>query len=176
MAEKILIVDDDIDTLRLLSLMLKKQGYQTVVAHNGSQGLLKMSEESPDLVLLDVMMPEMDGYEVARRLRSNPETTKVPILMFTAKSQASDKAIGFAAGVDDYLTKPTTPMELQEHVKALLARSVKADPEQILPQPARSEKTGSERTPRRVNRTATENIVDARFSAWFKDNPSNKVS
>jgi len=124
MAEKILIIDDDLDTLRLVGLMLQKQGYQIVAANNGEQGLQKVNEEKPDLILLDVMMPDMDGYEVARRLRQNPKTSKIPILMFTAKSQLDDKVSGFESGADDYLTKPTHPTELHAHVKALLARSV----------------------------------------------------
>ena len=123
MAEKILIIDDDVDTLRLVGLMLQRQGYEISAASNGSQGLAKALEERPDLILLDVMMPDMDGYEVARRLRKNPVTLTVPILMFTAKTQLDDKVTGFEVGADDYLTKPTHPTELQAHVKALLARS-----------------------------------------------------
>ncbi len=123
MAEKILIVDDDTDTLRLVGLMLQRQGYEVVAASNGPQALQKAEEEEPDLILLDVMMPGMDGYEVARRLRANPITANTPILMFTAKSQIDDKLVGFESGADDYLTKPTHPAELQAHVRALLARS-----------------------------------------------------
>jgi len=123
MAEKILIVDDDVDTLRLVGLMLQRQGYQIVAATNGQQGLSKASEEQPDLILLDVMMPDMDGYEVTRQLRETPATAHTPILMFTAKAQLDDKVAGFEVGVDDYLTKPTHPTELQAHVKALLARA-----------------------------------------------------
>ncbi|NOY98848.1 MAG: response regulator [Chloroflexi bacterium] len=126
MAEKILIVDDDLDTLRLVGLMLQRQGYHITAANNGEQGLLKAAEESPDLILLDVMMPDMDGYEVAQRLRQDAATANIPILMFTAKSQLDDKVTGFEAGADDYLTKPTHPSELQAHVKALLARAIKA--------------------------------------------------
>jgi len=125
MADKILIIDDDIDTLKLVGLMLQKQGYQIVAAPNGPQGLAQAETENPDLILLDVMMPEMDGYEVARRLRANSFTANIPILMFTAKTQLDDKVIGFEAGADDYLTKPTHPTELHAHVKALLARSGK---------------------------------------------------
>lgn len=123
MAEKILIVDDDVDTLRLVGLMLHKQGYQIIAASNGSQGLKKALDERPDLILLDVMMPDMDGYEVTRRLRKNPATASLPILMFTAKTQLDDKVTGFEVGADDYLTKPTHPTELQAHVKALLTRT-----------------------------------------------------
>jgi pilus assembly protein CpaE len=125
MPEKILIIDDDLDTLRLVGLMLQKQGYQIVAAGSGPQGLDLAFSEIPDLILLDVMMPGMDGYEVARRLRANERTLNISILMFTAKSQLDDKVTGFEAGADDYLTKPTHPTELQAHVKALLARSSK---------------------------------------------------
>jgi CheY-like chemotaxis protein/MinD-like ATPase involved in chromosome partitioning or flagellar assembly len=125
MTEKILIIDDDVDTLKLVGLMIQKQGYQIIAANNGSQGLAQAETENPDLILLDVMMPEMDGFEVAKRLRANPLTVNTPILMFTAKTQLDDKVTGFEAGADDYLTKPTHPTELIAHVKALLARSSK---------------------------------------------------
>lgn len=122
MSEKILIIDDDLDTLRLVGLMLQRQGYQISAATNGQQGLDKAFEEDPDLILLDVMMPDMDGYEVTRRLRQNPSTMETPILMFTAKTQLDDKVVGFEVGANDYLTKPTHPSELQARVKTLLAR------------------------------------------------------
>jgi len=125
MAEKILVVDDDVDTLRLVGLMLQRQGYQIVAASNGHQALTLAQGENPDLILLDIMMPDMDGYEVTRRLRANPATNTTPIIMFTAKSQLDDKVAGFDAGVDDYLTKPTQPRELFAHVKAVLARTIK---------------------------------------------------
>ena len=126
MAEKILIIDDDLDTLRLVGLMLQRQGYQISAATNGQQGLEKAVDDTPNLILLDIMMPDMDGYEVARRLRDNPQTVNIPILMFTAKTQLDDKVAGFEVGADDYLTKPTHPSELQSHVKALLARTAKS--------------------------------------------------
>ena len=122
MTEKILIIDDDVDTVRLVGLMLQRQGYQISAATNGEQGLAKAFEERPDVILLDVMMPDMDGYEVTRRLRKNPTTKDTPILMFTAKTQLDDKVTGFEAGVDDYLTKPTHPAELQAHIHALFSR------------------------------------------------------
>ena len=122
MSEKILIIDDDLDTLRLVGLMLQRQGYQISAATNGQQGLDKAFEEDPDLILLDVMMPDMDGYEVTRRLRQNPSTMETPILMFTAKTQLDDKVTGFEVGANDYLTKPTHPAELQARVKTLLSR------------------------------------------------------
>jgi pilus assembly protein CpaE len=123
MAEKILVVDDDLDTLRLVGLMLERQGYRIMAASSGQQALSMIYSEKPDLVLLDLMMPEMDGIEVARRLRASPETAEILIIMFTAKSQIEDKLEGFDAGADDYLTKPTQPRELIAHVKAVLKRS-----------------------------------------------------
>jgi pilus assembly protein CpaE len=131
MTEKILIIDDDVDTLRLVGLMLQRQGYQISAAANGEQGLAKAFEERPDVILLDVMMPDMDGYEVTRRLRKNPSTKDTPILIFTAKTQLDDKVIGFEAGADDYLTKPTHPAELQAHVRALMARVNPKRPEEL---------------------------------------------
>jgi len=125
MAEKILIIDDDVDTLKLVGMMLQKQGYRIIASANGEQGLMQAEAENPDLILLDVMMPDMDGFEVARRLRANANMTNTPILMFTAKTQLDDKVTGFEAGADDYLTKPTHPTELSAHIKALLARSSK---------------------------------------------------
>lgn len=130
MTDKILIIDDDVDTLKLVGLMLERQGYDISVASNGEQGLRKASSERPDLILLDVMMPGMDGYEVTDQLRSDPSLTHIPIIMFTAKSMVDDKVAGFEAGVDDYLTKPTHPAELTAHVKAVLARSAQTKSEQ----------------------------------------------
>jgi len=122
MPEKILIVDDDLETLRLVGLMLQRQGYQVVAANNGNQAMTVAHTEMPDLIVLDVMMPDMDGYQVTRQLRAKPETANVPILMFTAKSQVDDKVVGYEAGVDDYLTKPVHPVELVARIKALLSR------------------------------------------------------
>jgi len=123
MAEKVLIVDDDLETLRLVGRMLQKQGYQILAADNGKQAIEIARTEIPDLVILDVMMPDIDGYEVTRQLRNEPVTSLIPLLMFTAKSQVNDKVAGYEAGVDDYLTKPIHPAELVAHVKSLLARS-----------------------------------------------------
>lgn len=125
MAEKILIIDDDLDTLRLVGLMLEKRGLEISAANNGPQAIELAERDQPDLILLDIMMPEMDGYEVARRLRTDPSTEKIPIIMFTAKTQIDEKVMGFEAGADDYLTKPIEPRELFAHVKAVLARSKK---------------------------------------------------
>jgi len=126
MTNKVLIIDDDVDTLKLVGLMLERQGYEISVASNGTLGLAKAAEDKPELILLDVMMPDLDGYEVTKRLRSNPALAHIPIIMFTAKTMVDDKVAGFEAGVDDYLTKPTHPAELTAHVKAVLARSAQA--------------------------------------------------
>lgn len=142
MTEKLLIVDDDVDTLRLVGLMLQRQGYQIAAANNGHQALIMAQSELPDLILLDIMMPEMDGYEVTRRLKANISTNAIPIIMFTAKSQVDDKVAGFDMGADDYLTKPTQPRELFAHVKAVLARSKKTRSSKPAPSGEKGHVTG----------------------------------
>ncbi len=123
MAERILVVDDDIDSLKLISLLLQRQGYEVTAASNGTQAIARAAAERPDLIILDVMMPDLDGYEICRRLRANPITQPIPIIMFTAKTLIDDKVQGFEAGADDYLSKPTHPAELASRVEALLSRS-----------------------------------------------------
>ncbi len=123
MTEKVLIVDDDVQTLRLISLMLERQGYRILAANTAAQALHMAHTERPGVIVLDIMMPDMDGYEVTRRLRKDPETANIPILMFTAKTQVEDKVSGYEAGADDYLTKPIHPAELTAHLRALVNRS-----------------------------------------------------
>jgi pilus assembly protein CpaE len=123
MPQKILIADDDVETLRLIGLMLQRQGFEIVAASNGAQALEMSHTASPDLIILDVMMPDMDGYQVTRQLRQDAGTADIPILMFTAKSQVEDKVTGYEAGVDEYITKPIHPAELVARVKALLSRA-----------------------------------------------------
>jgi DNA-binding response OmpR family regulator len=125
MARKILIIDDDLESVKLIGLMLERRGYQIAAAQSGAQALAKVQAEAPDLIVLDLMMPEMDGYEVCRRLRANPATADVPIIMFTAKTQLDDKVAGFQAGADDYLTKPVHPNELASRVEAVLLRTAR---------------------------------------------------
>ncbi len=127
MAEKILIVDDDIDSLKLIGLMLQRHGYEVAAANAGNQAVNKAASDVPDLIILDVMMPDMDGYEVTRRLRANPTTRSIPIIMFTAKTLIDDKVKAFELGADDYLTKPTHPAELASRVKAILSRNTAQD-------------------------------------------------
>ncbi len=134
MARRILIADDDLEALRLIGLMLERKGYEIVAAASGEQALKKIEEQLPDLIILDVMMPGVDGYEVARHLRENPRTAPIPILFFTAKSSITDKIAGFQAGGDDYLTKPIHPAELLSRVEVLLQRSAR----QTVPETARA--------------------------------------
>lgn len=123
MAEKILVVDDDLETLVLIGKMLQGHGYTILAANNGTQALTMAHKEIPDLIVLDIMMPDMDGYQVTEELRKDPEIGETPIIMFTAKGQVDDKVAGYEAGADDYLTKPVHPIELVAHVRSLLARA-----------------------------------------------------
>lgn len=127
MPERILVVDDDLDSLKLIGMMLQRQGYEITAANSGHQALSKAANDQPDLIILDVMMPDMSGLEVCRRLRANPVTKPIPIIMFTAKTLIDDKVAGFEAGADDYLTKPIHPAELASRIKSVLARSTNRD-------------------------------------------------
>lgn len=120
MAYKILVIDDHPETLSIIQRVLQQQGYQVLGARSGFRGLTLAESENPDLVMVDGMMPEMDGWEVCRRLRATPKLAKIPIIMFTAVDEAEQKLAGFDAGADDYLTKPTEPDELVERVKTIL--------------------------------------------------------
>jgi DNA-binding response OmpR family regulator len=123
MAKKILVVDDEIESLKLIGLMLQRRGYEIVAARSGVQALEKAMTDRPDLAILDVMMPDMDGYEVCRRLRADPATANMAIIMFTAKTMVDDKVTGFQAGADDYLTKPVHPEELASRIESVLLRT-----------------------------------------------------
>src|SRR5512135_2475193 len=125
MTGKILIVDDEMDTISYLRLALAPLNFEVIPAINGTEALLLAQSQKPDLIILDVMMPDLDGFEVTRRLRASSETSNIPILMFTAKTQITDKIAGFNCGVDIYLTKPVHTVELQANVKALLAHRQK---------------------------------------------------
>ena len=133
MAKKILVVDDELQSVKLIGLLLQRRGYHIAAANLGTQALEKAKAEHPDLIVLDVMMPDMDGFEVCRRLRADPDTAAIPIIMFTAKTMVDDKVTGFQAGADDYLTKPVHPDELASRVEALLARSARRKLEQRPP-------------------------------------------
>jgi diguanylate cyclase (GGDEF)-like protein len=123
MPETILVVDDDPDIARFVEVNLRSAGYEVAVASDGEQALQKAAELRPDLVLLDVMMPRIDGFEVAQRLRRNPQTANTSIIMLTAKALSTDKVLGLTAGADDYIIKPFDPIELLARVKGTLRRA-----------------------------------------------------
>lgn len=123
MARKILIVEDERDISRMLDYNLRKEGYFTAVVEDGSRAALAAAKERPDLVLLDVMLPGLDGTEVLRRLRADQKTASVPVIMLTAKSEETDKIVGLELGADDYVAKPFAIKELLARIKAVLRRS-----------------------------------------------------
>jgi diguanylate cyclase (GGDEF)-like protein len=123
MPETILVVDDDPDIARFVEVNLRSAGYDVAVAGDGEEALEKAGELRPDLVLLDVMMPRIDGFEVAQRLRKNPQTANTSIIMLTAKALSADKVTGLQSGADDYIIKPFDPIELLARVKGTLRRA-----------------------------------------------------
>ena len=123
MAEHILVVDDDPDVARFVEVNLRSAGYSVTVASNGEEAMDRALELRPDLVLLDVMMPKMDGFEVAQRLRRDSRTSSSSIIMLTAKALSSDKVLGLSSGADDYIIKPFDPVELLARVKGTLRRA-----------------------------------------------------
>jgi len=122
MAYKILVVDDEPTIVRLMEFILARQGHEMLVAVNGEEALEKIQSQRPDLVLLDIMMPRIDGYEVAQRLRADPATAALPIIMLSAKAQDEDIRKGVEVGIDEYITKPFTPDYLVQVVAKYLAR------------------------------------------------------
>ena len=120
MQNKILIVDDDENICELLNLYLKKDGFDTSIAYNGRQAVELAENYNPDLILLDIMLPELDGWQVCREIRKKSE---VPIIMLTAKGETFDKILGLELGADDYVTKPFDTKEVVARIKAVLRRS-----------------------------------------------------
>lgn len=120
MNSKILIVDDESNIVELIRLYLEKEGFSTVSARDGNDALARFKAEAPDLIILDIMIPEPDGWQVCREIR---RSSNVPIIMLTAKSETFDKVLGLELGADDYLTKPFEAKELVARVKAVLRRS-----------------------------------------------------
>jgi CheY-like chemotaxis protein len=118
-AKKILICDDDPVILRLLQVNLEIEGYDVVVARHGEEAVTMALEETPDLVILDIMMPRMDGYEACAKIRSHEDTREVPVVFLSARAQQSDIDKGRAYGVSDYLTKPFDPTDLLEVIERL---------------------------------------------------------
>jgi len=119
----VLVVDDDVDIARFIEVNLRLEGFDVIVAHDGLEALDAIAERMPDLALLDVMMPRLDGVELCRRLRSEPLTASLPVIMLTAKNLSVDKVVGLTAGADDYIIKPFDTLELVARVRSTLRRN-----------------------------------------------------
>lgn len=127
-AEKILVVDDDLNICELLRLYLTKEGYNVVIANDGVSAVTMFQEESPSLVLLDIMLPKLDGWQVCREIRKFSET---PIIMLTAKGEVFDRVLGLELGADDYVVKPFDTKEIVARIKAVLRRSTSSSAEEV---------------------------------------------
>jgi two-component system phosphate regulon response regulator PhoB len=119
---RILIIEDDRDIVEMIEYNLKEEGYLTTAAYNGERGIELARKEKPDLVILDVMLPAIDGFEVCRTLKQQQSTAQIPIIILSAKSRETDKVVGLELGADDYVTKPFSPRELIARIKAILRR------------------------------------------------------
>jgi two-component system, OmpR family, alkaline phosphatase synthesis response regulator PhoP len=122
MSKKILIIEDDPSFSRAINHIIQKEGYDVITANNGLTGLRMAQEEKPDLLVLDVMLPGLDGFEICFRLRRDPPTASLPIIMLSAKGQDSDKVTGLKVGANEYLTKPVDRELLLEKITALLGK------------------------------------------------------
>ncbi len=155
MKQKILIVEDEKDIRDLLEINLKKAGFETTLARDGQEAFRKIQDSRFDLILLDLMLPELDGKELAKILKSRAETQHIPIVMVTAKTDEVDRIVGFELGADDYIPKPFSPRELVLRVQAVLKRGQK--------------KTGA---PEKISLRAGELEIDeANFQARLKGKP-----
>jgi len=122
MSLKVLIVEDDKDLAELIAYNLKKEGYETLLSYRGALAIELLMSQTPDLVLLDVMLPDYDGFKIAQHIRNNPDLRDIPIIFITARDMEHDKLKGFSLGADDYITKPFSVRELIARVKAVLRR------------------------------------------------------
>jgi two-component system phosphate regulon response regulator PhoB len=133
MPDTVLIVDDEPDVIDLLVYNLQKAGYRTATARDGATALQKARDEIPSLIVLDLMLPQMDGTEVCRHLKADPRTAHIPIIMLTAKAEEVDRVVGLELGADDYVTKPFSPREMALRVRGVLRRaSGKTAPAEVL--------------------------------------------
>jgi len=126
--EKILVVDDEPDAVELVKFNLKGAGYEVITAADGEEALAKARMALPDVIVLDLMLPEVDGLEVCKILRRDPKTSGIPIIMLTAKAAEIDRVLGLELGADDYVTKPFSPRELVARIRAVLRRSEASGP------------------------------------------------
>jgi DNA-binding response OmpR family regulator len=131
-APRILLVDDELSVQKLLAYPLRKEGYDVIAALDGREALERLRDDNFDLVVLDVMLPRMDGFDVCRAIRSR---STVPIIMLTAKTEETDKVLGLELGADDYITKPFSVREFRSRVKAVLRRAALAQPEALFEEP-----------------------------------------
>ncbi len=127
-----MVVDDEPDVVALVSYNLKKEGFRVVTAANGQEALLATEAQAPDAIILDVMMPVLDGIETCRSLRADPGTSGIPIILLTARSHIDDRIRGLELGADDYVTKPFSPRELVLRIKSLLRRSSTSQPRPVV--------------------------------------------
>jgi len=125
---KILIVEDEASLVEVLTYNLQREGYEAVVAKEGREGLRKVQMLLPDLLILDLMLPGLNGLDICREVRSSPRTANIPILMLTARAEETDQVIGFAVGADDYVTKPFSVKVLMQRIKVLLRRAANPEP------------------------------------------------
>ena len=120
---RILVVDDEIYIVHILDFSLGMEGYEVVTALDGEQALEKARSEKPDLIVLDIMMPKLDGYETCKRLKADAETKDVPVILLSAKGRNVDQKVGFEVGADDYITKPFSPRKLVDRINAILGQT-----------------------------------------------------
>jgi CheY-like chemotaxis protein len=126
--EKVLVVDDEADVVELLESCFTLRGYEVISARNGQEALAKVHQEQPDVVLLDIMMPVFDGYEICRIIKNNTETKHIPVIFITAKGRQADIERGFELRADGYVVKPFEPLELTEFTERILAKTRQSNP------------------------------------------------
>jgi len=120
---RILVVDDEIYIVHILDFSLGMEGYEVVTALDGEQALEKARSEKPDLIVLDIMMPKLDGYETCKMLKAEAETRNIPVILLSAKGRNVDQKVGFEVGADDYITKPFSPRKLVERINSILGQT-----------------------------------------------------
>ena len=125
---RILVVDDEIYIVHILDFSLGMEGYEVITALDGEAALEKLKTERPDLIVLDIMMPKLDGYEVCKVIKANPDTAHIPVILLSAKGRNVDQKMGFDVGADDYITKPFSPRKLVERINQLLGQAVSEKP------------------------------------------------